>query len=186
MSREDLPHPSTPLHRDIAVPPKQQRRPPRVYKRRICDDDRNFVPVQFTISGDLTTGDKSPMWRADRDYYFARVFANVGKHDDGDHPLDGTPSGSDVNVNVLRVLKDISATNKVLASDSRVRIQPNNHHDSSNTDEDGDFVDTDFAIKKLKLREHIYPTVLSVGSGRPGTSMVVTVMLVPVSFVRIT
>jgi len=165
--------------------PPQVKRPHRVTKRRICDDKRNYFPIQFTIPGVLTTGDKSPMWRADRDYYFARVIANVGKHDDGDHSDDGTPSGADIPVQVKRVLKDLSATANILTSDSRVRIQPNHHHDSSNTDEDGEYVDTDFSIKKLYKGQHIYPTVLTVGSGRPGTSMVVTVVLVPVSFAQI-
>lgn len=166
--------------------PKTVRKHRRVTKRRICDDNRNYVPVQFTIPGVLSVGDKGPMWRADRDYYIARVFANVGLHKDGTHPNDGTPSGSDITVQVARVLVDYSATGNVLASDSRVRIQPGEHHDSSNTDEDGDFVGTDLNIKKLKYREHIYPVVGAVGSGRPGTAMVVTVMLVPISFVRIT
>jgi hypothetical protein len=166
-------------------PGPHRRKQPAVYKRRRCSDERNYTPVQFTIPGPVTTGDKSPMWRADRDYYIAVVTANVGKHDSGTHPNDGTPSGQDILINIRRVKKDYSADGAVLTLDSRVRIQENHHHDSSNTDEDGEFVADDVAIKKLYFREHIYPTVVQVGSGRPGTNLVVTVMLIPVTFARI-
>jgi hypothetical protein len=170
-------------HRDEHVVGKLHRlhpAPPKVYKRRICDDDRNYTPIQFTIPGTLTTGAKTPDWPADQQYYFHSVFVNIGHHDDGTHPNDGTPSGSDVTINVRRITADGSTDGAVLASDSRVRVQPNEHKDSSNDDEDGEFTGTDLAIKKLYPHEVIYPYVVSVGSGRPGISMVVTVMLVPV------
>lgn len=170
------------LHPEQRYPAKA-RRPPgqqRVYKRRICTDDRNYTPIQFTIPGTLSAGDFGPMWRADRDYYFARISGNVGRHDDDDHPDDGTPSGQAILVNMRRVLADLSADAAVMANDSRVNIPIDHHHDATNDDEDGELVEADFNVLKLFKGEHIYPRISQVGSGRPGTGLVVTAVLVPV------
>lgn len=181
MPRQDLAQVPSGTHRDLQVwSTLSPLHPRKVYKRRICDDDRNYTPIIFTMQGDVTVGAKTPDWPADQDYYFHSVFASVGHHDSGDHPNDGTPSGDDILINCRRITADGSTDGAVLASDSRVRIQENHHKDSSNDDEDGHFTGTDLAIQKLYQHQVIYPYIVQAGSGRPGTSLVVTVMLIPV------
>lgn len=180
--RDDQYTPASGSHREIRIPAKAQRHHGvrRVYKRRICTDDRNYTPIQFTVSGLLVVGAFGPMWRADRNYWFARVSANCGRHDDAVHPNDGTPSGTPIYVNMRRVTADLTTDTAVLAADSRVNIPIDHHHDATNDDEDGEQIKADFNVLKIYKGEHIYPKIVQVGSGRPGNGMVVTAVLVPV------
>lgn len=181
MTRDDLPTYPTTDHRDRKVPIKVYRPgPPKVYKRRICDDDRNYTPYQFTVGGVLSAGLKGPQEVMDRNYYVASIKASVGRHDDDTHPDDGTPSGQSIQVNMYRVTKDSSSSAKILASDSRVEIEIDEHHDSTLDNEDNQLVKADINILKLFRGESIYPIVIRAGSGRPGTGLVVTAMLIPV------
>ena len=181
MPQAHLNAPAGGLHAELLVPSKAQRRTRQnPYKRKLCRDDRNYVYIQFTISGDLTTGDFGPMWRAERNFWVARVSANCGKHDNDTHPNDGTPSGSSIQVNVVRIKKDLTGGAGLIASDSRVNIQPDKHHDSTTDDAEGEMVEADINIPRLYTGDHIFPRISQVGSGRPGTGMVVTAVLVPV------
>jgi hypothetical protein len=150
-----------------------------VYKRRTCSDNRAYFTVPFTFVGPLTVRDGS-MWRVDRDYWIARLTANVGLHIDGTHPNDGTPSGASIKVNMQRVKKDLSADNKILVSNDRLVIPINRHQDAINDEDDGPYDESDFSIKHLAEGEHIYPHIIQIGSGRPGGTMVVSIVLVPI------
>ncbi len=151
-----------------------------VYKRRTCSDNRAYFTVPFTFASTLTVRDGS-MWRVDRDYWIARITANVGTHVEATHPNDGTPSGQSIKVNMQRVKgDDLSQDNKILVSNDRLNIAINHHQDAINDEEDGPADESDFSIKFLKEGDHIYPHIIQVGSGRPGTNMVVAIVLVPI------
>lgn len=170
------------LHSAKQIPnPAQRRTQGRpVHKVRICHDNRAYVAVPFTIPGTLAVGKQAPEWRADRDYFIAKVFCEVGRHDTATHPNDGTPSGSAIRVNVHRVKKDLSADTKLLASDLRIRIDIDHHQDVANDSEDGHLVKPDFNVTRLAEGDRVYVNVLQVGSSRPGANMVVTLTLVPI------
>jgi hypothetical protein len=165
------------------VPSKVHRRSLSrpVYKRRTCSDNRAYFTVPFTILGVQTVADFSPMWRVDQDYWIARLTANVGLHNESTHPNDGTPGGSSIKLNMRRVKgSNLSDDNKILVSNDRLNIAINHHQDSINDEDDGAFDESDFSIKHLAEGDHIYPTVTQVGSGRPGTHLVISIVLVPI------
>lgn len=182
MGTQTLQIPSGGYHTDKQVPSKVTRRQLSrpVHKVRVCRDNRPYALVPFTILGVITTGDYGPMWRVDRDYWVARIVANIGRHDTGTHPNDGTPSGVSMLMNMRRVSSDLSSDSPILTADARLNIAPNHHQDAINDSEDGAFSVDDFAIHRLNEGQHIYPRVSRVGSGRPGTNLVITAVLVPI------
>lgn len=166
--------------KQIAGPAYRRVHRARVRVVKVCHDNRAYFPAQFTIPGPLVVGKQTPEWRADRDYWLAKISAEVGRHDSGTHPTgDGTPSGAAIKINVHRVKKDLSVDTKILASDSRLRIDIDHHQDVMNDGEDGETQSGDFNVHRLAQGDRIYIDVLQVGSGRPGTALVVTVTLVP-------
>lgn len=177
-----LPTPEQGLHSAKEVPAQVQRRASArpVHKVRICRDNRAYVAVPFTIPGAVSALDYGPMWRVDRDYWVARMIANIGRHDDATHPNDGTPSGQAMLLNMRRVSVDLADDDPILNADARLNIAVDHHQDAINDQEDGPFDTTDFNIHRLAEGEHIYPRVGQVGSGRPGTGLVVTAILVPI------
>lgn len=162
-----------------SVPNKAHRRPLSrpVHKLRLCKDNRAYAFIPFTISGDAATGDYT-MWPADRDYWIARITADVGKHDSGSHPNDGTPGGQAIRANVRRVRGDTDVA--ILGDDTRLHISANGHRDAVTNSEDGPYDLGDFNVRKLKAEDHIYLRVSQVGTTRPGQNLVVTVILVPI------
>lgn len=180
--RDDLYAPASGLHPEMRIPSKVRRRSLSrpAYKRKLCRDDRNYVFIPFTITGAVATGDYGPMWRVDRNYWIARIMANVGKHASGTHPVDGTPSGAALILNMRRVTANLATDSSILASDTRLKIAIDNHQDVVNDAEEGAAVEGDFNILRLDIGEHIYPRVSQVGSGRPGANLVVTAVLVPI------
>ncbi len=181
MPRDDLPTSPSEQHKDHRVYTRYGGvGMPKVYKRRICDDDRNYTPYQFTMPGPAFSGLKGPQEVMDHDYYVASIKASVGRHDDGTHPDDGTPSGQSIQVNMYRVTKDHSGSAKILNSDGRVEIEIDQHHDSTLDNDENKLVRGDFNILKVFRGESIYPYVVRAGSGRPGTGLVVTAMLIPI------
>lgn len=169
--------PESGYHRGKYIPNKVQRRALArpVHKRRVCSDDKVYNPVPFTIQGPIVAGDYTA-WTVDKDYWVARVSAEVGKHVSGTHPSDGTPSGT-LTANVRRVTKNGGADGAVLASDSRLVINSGKHVDAVNNEDVGDFTEADFAIKRVYRGEQLYVRVINAGSAQ-GT-LVVTVILVP-------
>lgn len=162
---------------DIDNPEKVHRRDithkVKVGRRRLCRDERNYFVQSFTVFGDIIVDDFAPMWPVDRDYYFAKIRVVLGLHN-GDHPDDGTPSGSEVHLNLRVVSQDLSSDNPVLDDDARLAITED-HHTDADTIEEGHYL-----IKKLFKGEFVYLRISQIGSGRPGTHMVVTMTLVPV------
>lgn len=150
------------------------------HKLRMCRDGRNYVFIPFTIQGTLVATDYGPMWRCDRDYWIARITANVGRHDDDTHPNDGTPSGTSIRCNLRRVTADLTGDAGILGNDTRLHIAENHHQDVANDDEEGPLIKNDFQLTRLKAGQHVYPRVSLVGSGRPGNALVITLVLVPV------
>lgn len=153
-----------------------------VYKRRTCRDGRPYVTIPFTIPGAQTTGDFGPADKLDRDYWIARVVAQLGRHNEATHPTgDGTAGGSDFICTIRRVdAADPSDDQNILNDDSRLRIQQGHHFDAVNDDEDGAFEDTDFNLHHLNENDQPYIRVLQVGSSRPGIGLVVSLVLVPI------
>jgi hypothetical protein len=146
----------------------------------MCRDNRAYAFVPFTIPGPVEVLDYGPMWRADRDYWIARLVANVGRHDTDSHPNDGTPGGGYIRVNMRRVSRDYSSDISILTADNRLAILEDHHQDVVNDEDTHDFNRADFNIHRLKFGEHIYPSVTAIGSSRPGTGLVVTIVLVPI------
>lgn len=164
------------------VPSKVHRRDAiarPVFKRRTCDDNRAYFTVPFTFTSTLTVR-KGSMWKVDRHYWIARLTADVGLHVDATHPVDGTPSGQAIKVSMRRVLADLSGDASILNSDSRLNIPINQHQDAINDENDGAADESDFNIKILHEGDHIYPSITQIGSGRPGTNLVVAIVLVPI------
>lgn len=177
-----LVQPASGFHSEQRIPNKVHRRVlgRPVHALRVCDDRRNYVVVPFTIPGAITVADYGPMWWANRDFWIARITANIGRHDEGTHPDDGTPSGTSVLLNMRRVTGDLSLDSAVLVADARLNIGVDHHQDAVNDSEDGAYDESDFAIKRLAEGDHIYPRISRIGSGRPGTGLVVTAVLVPI------
>lgn len=167
---------------EFITPEKVRRRltTRTIHKRRLCKDNRAYFSVPFTITGDIVVGDYAPMWRVDRDCWIAGITANIGKHDASTHPADGTPSGSTLEVNMRRVSTDLSTDAAIIATDSRLSIDIDHHQDWANDNENGAYVESDFNVPTLTEGEHVYVRVGQVGSGRPGSFLVVTLVLVPV------
>lgn len=162
---------------ELRIPERVHRRDitAKVRKRRLCLDDRPYAPVIWTIPASvLAVADFGPMWRADRDYYIARVAATIGLHVDADHPADGTPGGQAVKTNIRHVTADLATDSAVMSSDSILDIDPNSHKDAA------DVTQGEFNILTLDEGEYLYPRVTQIGTTRPGGVLQVTVTLVPV------
>lgn len=151
-----------------------------VHKIRTCRDGRPYAFIPFTIQGELTVDNFGPMWRVDRDYWIARITANVGRHVDADHPDDGCPQGSAIKVQMHRVNVAETDDDPILASGNRLNIPADHHRDAVNDDEDGSYVKGDFLIHRLNEHQHIYPEITQVGSTYAGSGLVVTAVLVPI------
>jgi hypothetical protein len=167
----------------LEIPAKVHRRTLSrpVYKRQSCTDNRAYTTVPFTVAGPLAVVKYGPEWHADRDYWIARLTLEIGRHDSGTHPAgDGTPGGRQVNANMIRVKADQSSEAGILNSNSRLHVSANNHRDSVNDGEAGAFVSGDFNIHHLNEGDRIYPQFFQVGSTRPGTLAVISIVLVPI------
>ena len=145
----------------------------RIRERRFCHDDRPYNSVPFTITGDVVAQNYEPMWRVDRNYYIASVTATCGLHLDATHPLDGTPHGGNLKVNMRRITADLQNDDPILASDNVLDIAEDAHRDEANRSEN------EFAILKLTEGESVYVRVVAIGSERAGRNLVVTITLVP-------
>jgi hypothetical protein len=166
----------------LDIPAKVHRRglARPVYKRQSCTDNRAYTTVPFTIAGALSAIKYGPEWHADRDYWIARLTLEIGRHDSGSHPNDGTPGGVGVHANMHRVTADQSGDAKILNSDGRLNVQPDHHRDAVNDQEDGPFGEFEFNIHHLNEGDRIYPEFTQVGSTRPGTLAVISIVLVPI------
>lgn len=164
----------------VPRPVQRRDRGRPIHKVRVCHDNRAYVAVPFTIPGTLSVGKQQPEWRADRDYWIAKIFAEVGRHDENTHPNDGTPGGSSIKVNVHRIRGDLSDDTKILAGDNRINIREDHHEDAANDEQDGHLVKNDFVIHRLAEGDRVYVDVIQVGSSDPGANMVVTLTLVPI------
>jgi hypothetical protein len=166
----------------LEIPAKVHRRTLSrpVYKRQSCTDNRAYTTVPFTITGDLAVAKYGPEWPADRDYWIARLTLQIGRHDGDTHPNDGTPGGVQVNANMHRVLADESSDDTILNSDTRLHVSPDHHRDAVNDEEDGAFNSSEFAIHHLNEGDSIYPEFYQVGSTRPGTLTVISIVMVPI------
>jgi hypothetical protein len=172
------------VNTDKWVPPKVFRgthtaRP--IQKRRTCRDNRAYVAVPFTISGQVAVQKYDKMWPADRDYWIARLTAVVGRHDENLHPADGTPGGHDLTANMHVIDKsDNSNDQLILVSNARLRIAQNHHNDAVNQADDAQFNVDDFNVHRLAAGDQLYVEVFGIGTTRPGTGLVVTAILVPI------
>jgi len=167
----------------LEVPSKVHRRTLArpVYKRMSCTDNRAYATVPFTIAGVLAATKYGPEWHADRDYWIARLTLEIGRHDSGTHPSgDGTPGGRQVNANMHRVTADQTADALILNSNTRLRVNADHHRDAVNDSEDGPFNASEFNIHHLNEGDRIYPEFFQVGSTRPGTLAVISIVLVPI------
>ena len=148
----------------------------KVRKRRICRDDRPYVPVIWTIPASLLDAtDFDPMWRCDRDYYIARVAVTVGLHFDDDHPAsDGTPGGQAIQLNLYRLEAALDVGDWIMATDNVLDVDADTHQDAANVTEG------EFNILRLYEGEMVYPSIFQIGSTRPGGVTQITMTLVPV------
>jgi hypothetical protein len=149
-------------------------------KRRLCRDNRAYTTVPYTITPTASVGVWGPMWRADRNYWIAKVTANAGTHDGSTHPNDGCPIGSAITLNLHRVLADLSNDTLILGNNQKIEIAAGHHQDVANDSENGLLQEGDFNITQLSIGDHVYPEVYSVGSSSPGGPLVVSLVLVPV------
>lgn len=151
-----------------------------VYRRMSCTDNRAYATVPFTVAGTIAVAKYGPQWHADRDYWIARLTLEIGRHDSGTHPNDGTPGGQAVHGNMHRVLASTGADALVLNSNSRLNVQPDHHRDAVNDNEDGAFQSGNFNVLYLNEGDALYIEFTQVGSSRPGTLAVMSAVLVPI------
>lgn len=162
------------------IPNEVQRRRRRFrHTRRSCRDGRPYNTMAWTVPNDLVVGRIKPMWHVDRDYWVAGCKALVGSHHEDDHPADdGTPSGSSIKIQMYRINNRTGNGAKIMASDNKLVIEENKHHDAVG-DTDDYFKDNDFDILKIRRGDWVYPEILQVGSGRPGNTLEISLILVP-------
>lgn len=168
---------------DLAVLPERVHRKPlakQPRKRRLCRDNRAYTSIPYTITPTVSVGDWGPMWRADRDYWIAKVTANAGKHDASTHPNDGCPIGASLQANMIRVKADLSDPVPILTTDTKIEIASGHHQDVANDSENGDLQAGDFALTQILIGQHVFPRILQVWSSAPGGPLVLTLVLVPV------
>ncbi len=166
----------------LEVPSKVHRRTLSrpVYRRLTCTDNRAYATVPFTVAGVLAATTYGPEWHADRDYWIARLTLEIGRHDTSTHPNDGTPGGQAVKANMIRIVAGGASEAQILNSDSRLIVYPDHHRDAVNDEEDGAFQVGNFAVHHLNEGDSVYPSFTQVGSSRPGTLAVISIVLVPI------
>ncbi len=133
-----------------------RRRVGRVpHKRRSCRDNRPYVMVPWTIPTALIAGEYSPYWTADRDYWIAGCHATVYE-----------PSSSgDITVNAHVTRRGSGDLGNIMASDSRLRIEPGELEDSLDETRDGIMEESDLNIKRLKRGDRVHVEIVSAGTG---------------------
>ena len=166
--------------KQISSPVQRRTAQARVHKVRICHDNRPYVVVPWTITGTVQALSYGPMWPARRDYWIARISAEAGRHDSGTHPNDGTPGGQSIKMNLRRINMFETVDDPILANDARLNIPANHHRDAVNDSEDGGYEQNDFAITFLEQGDKVYPRFSQVGTTRPGTLVVISMVLVPI------
>lgn len=143
----------------------------KVRKRRICVDDRNYAPVPFTTTEAVQAGDYEPSFPIDKDYWVARVTAEIG--------LRGQSGSATTEVRAnIRVVSPNGADQAMIASDSRLRIPVGEHIDAISAETDEDWRRGFLNIDQLRRGQSMYLRVLQGSGGR----LVVTVWLVPVRY----
>lgn len=170
------------LHSAKQIPGMAQRRNMArpVHKVRICHDNRPYEVVPWTIGGQVQATSYGPMWPAHRDFWIARCTMQAGRHDDATHPLDGTPGGQSIKCNLRRITFEEDDDSPILTSDARLNIRADHHRDAVNDEDDGTWEVDDFAIHRLAEGDKVYPRFSQVGTTRPGTLIVVSLVLVPI------
>lgn len=168
---------------DLVVLPERVHRKPLAKaprKRRLCRDNRAYTSIPYTITPTVSVGDWGPMWRADRDYWIAKVTANCGKHDSSTHPNDGCPIGASLEANMILVPADLSSETAILTTNTKIEIASGHHQDVANDSENGPLTAGDFNVSQITLGQHVFPRILQVGSTTAGGPLVLTLVLVPV------
>lgn len=174
---------SSGLYFEQGVPSKVHRRDltAKVRKRRICVDDRNYVPIAFTIpSTNIGPGDYAPMFPIDRELWVAKVTAECGLHDSGSHPADGA-AVDEITINIRVVSADLSTDTALISSDSRLRIAQDEHQDTITNGTDLGWSGSNFNFRTLEPGMHIYVRIVNHNAETGGT-LVVTFWGVPVRF----
>ncbi len=126
---------------------------------------RDRVSKSFTIPNEVIAQDYPQVWRADRDYRFKRVTAEVG--------VGGEPSGQALKVNLRKLSADRSSDTAVLDTDDTISIPAGDFKDGAGGDP------SDFNDIHIDNGEYLYVRVIQVGSGDPGSNLVVTAVLIP-------
>jgi hypothetical protein len=153
----------------------------RIHSVRICHDNRPYEVVPWTIPpAAVAAGRFQEPWTAHRDFWIARATAQAGRHDDATHPLDGTPGGQAIHVNLARITFEEDDEQYILANDGRLNIRVDHHRDAVNDEDDGAFEVDDFNLHRLAEGDTVFVDLLQVGSTRPGHPIVVTLVVVPI------
>lgn len=181
--------PDSGLHFNQRIPEAVHRRDlnAKVRQRRICTDDRNYLPFQYTIPGVVTTGNYSPAMPVDKHYWVAGASAAVGRHDSGTHPNDGAPTGADMFFNFGVITRTGSSDTKLFVSDTEFTIAAGRHVDDkafAAMVSPSPWLRNDLNFTQLTPGMSVYPKVLQVGSSNPGTNLVLTLYLIPVRTVE--
>lgn len=130
------------------------------------------IAIPFTKPGEVIAKTYGSGWTADQEYTIVGVRARLGLHDGGTHPNDGTPGGADMLIN-LRITDDSGTNIGIFTQDNRLKIDAGTHKDTNWIRED----DSGFNRDTIAENETVYVKVAQVGSSRPGSDLVVMLIL---------
>jgi hypothetical protein len=133
------------------------------------DNVKRRTFVTWTIPGTVQAKHYDALWTADRKYRPIKVRARVGRHDATTHPVDGTPGGRAMIINLRWHDADETQDHMLMGSTDRLKIPAGTHRDTVWA--------TDFAIQSIAEDEVFSLRIAQVGDTRPGSNLVVILVL---------
>lgn len=133
------------------------------------------ISMTFTKNGVVEAKMYDQGWTADRDWDIVGVRARLGRHTNATHPDDGTPGGSDMQIN-LRIVDDADDDGNgvgIFTADNRLTIGAGTHK-ATDWIEEGD---SGYNRTFINKNETVFVKVATVGSSRPGSNLVVFLIL---------
>jgi hypothetical protein len=133
------------------------------------------VAFTWTKPGEVEAKHYEQSVPVDQRYDIVGIRARAGRHDAATHPADGCPTGSDMLLNLWVEDAGSTSSQKILAADSRLRIDAGTHKDAAWIRKG----DSNFLVTQLQENESVSVNVAQVGSTNPGRNMVVVLILEP-------
>jgi hypothetical protein len=130
------------------------------------------IAKSCTVPGTVVAKHYDPSWTAGQTYDIVGIRARAGRHDAATHPNDGCPTSGDLVANLFVEDAGSSTSQKILASDSRLRINQNTHKDTAWIRKG----DSNFLVTQIQEDESVS---LKVGQAGSAKNLVVELILEP-------